>query len=69
MNKYIEYSDPHQVDDADGWVEIIHRIKWEDAAKLMRWIHRKDPRGDLYANDDDAAEDFLIINWGKIIYL
>lgn len=67
MTKYIEYSDPVEIGEGPSdWVEIIHRIKWEDAAKLQHYIVNGHG-GHIYETDDQAAEDYLMFHWGKII--
>lgn len=73
MPKYIEWQEPWEGGEGPtDWVNVILRVKWEDAARLQKFVVMKDqvrqPRDVpfVYKTDDEAAEDFLAVHWGRI---
>lgn len=63
---YVEYDEPVHVDDKYICSQTV-RILAEDAIRLRRAISLQVKETDIYASDADALDDFMIINWARLV--
>mgnify|MGYP001191666294 CR=1 FL=1 len=70
--KYVEWDEPWQMDEesSTSWVGVTSRMTCEDAIRWSKYLaekfHKDHPKYP-YKTDQEALDDFIIINWARIV--
>lgn len=66
MTKYVEWIEPYYTyEDGRTIGPVYLRLSVDNAIEIRKVIAAKE--NFIYENDQQALDDFLVVNWGKII--
>ena len=68
--KYVQYNEPREGRDTQGnevTCDVTLRVTVEHAVAMQRHQCYKARGVDIYKSDEDALNDFVVVNWATLV--